>query len=111
MREGASELVGIQECSLLAVEVGESEGHRYVWAEDLGIDIVGAVNDCRVSRLIGLARLDCQQEGMEVENAGECLPKARGSSRGRRWGSKRTSEEGQGDRDGTVEWAMAGGHT
>lgn len=38
-------------------------------AGDLGIEIFGAANDCRVFRLIGLEILGCQKEGMEVENA------------------------------------------
>ena len=35
---------------------------------DLRIDIFGAPNDCRIFRLIGLVRLDCQKK--EMEDAG-----------------------------------------
>ena len=40
-----------------------------MWTGNLGIEIFGAANDCRVFRLIGLAILGCQWAGMEAENA------------------------------------------
>ena len=70
LRVGTGKLVGIQECGLLTVDVRQSEGRRSVGTGDLRIDIVSAADDCRIFRLIGLARLHCQKEGMEVENVG-----------------------------------------
>jgi hypothetical protein len=72
LRVKSGELVGIQERGLLAVNIGESEGGRW---RDLGVGIVGVGNDCRILRVIGLVRLECQKEGMEVGHVR--LPKGR----------------------------------
>ena len=81
-------------------------------AGDLGIDIFGAANDCRIFRLIGLLWLDCQKGEWKLRTRGECSPRRRtagDSSLGRWWGSKRTSGAGWRGRDGAVRRAVARG--
>ena len=55
LRVGVGRLGEVEEGGLvLGVEVGEGKGG---WCGDLRIDIISGCNDCRVFRLIGLARL------------------------------------------------------